>query len=244
MAALLLVPTSNRSRCKHSSNCSSNSSSSKQQQQQQQQQQASAEGSVGLPAATVVTAGDSVRLDFGRLQRRQGPVITERPLRGEGLSRWKPSGRLIGVFSEHRAAVRTLAMSDDNLFFVSGGEDGMVKVWDCQKLQSTVSHQSRLTYASLGGRVTAVSMCGWSHTVACASTTGAVDVVRVDCALELQGTTFTGVTPLQRIVPHGGGVVVSVVHDTDVSTPHMVVYVCVPLDACVPSERLTLRVVD
>jgi phosphoinositide-3-kinase regulatory subunit 4 len=47
--------------------------------------------------------------------------------------------------------VRALAVSTDGLFFVSGGDDGACKLWDCSRLERDVSFRSRLTYASQAG---------------------------------------------------------------------------------------------
>ena len=47
--------------------------------------------------------------------------------------------------------MRALAVSTDGLFFVSGGDDGACKLWDCSRLERDVSFRSRLTYASQAG---------------------------------------------------------------------------------------------
>jgi phosphoinositide-3-kinase regulatory subunit 4 len=51
---------------------------------------------------------------------------------------------------EHEGAVNCLAVSNDSIFFVSGSDDGSVKIWDCQRLEKNIANRSRLTYSSQG----------------------------------------------------------------------------------------------
>ena len=70
---------------------------------------------------------------------------------------------------------------DDGLYVVSGGDDGACKLWDCGRLERDVSFRSRLTYASQGGRVTAlVSLDDDDRIVASASDNGSVHAWRVE----------------------------------------------------------------
>ena len=95
---------------------------------------------------------------------------------------WAPRGVLVAHLAEHAAPVRALTSSADGLFFVSGGDDGACKLWDCARLERDVSFRSRLTYASQGGRITALcaGVTGDDHAVASASDQGAVHVWRVE----------------------------------------------------------------
>ena len=95
---------------------------------------------------------------------------------------WAPRGVLVAHLREHRRAVRALAASADGLFFVSGGDDGECKLWDRGRLERDVSFRSRLTYASQGGKVTALlaGAGGDPHAVASASDDGSVRVWRVE----------------------------------------------------------------
>ena len=95
---------------------------------------------------------------------------------------WAPRGVLVAHLREHRRAVRALATSPDGLFFVSGGDDGECKLWDRARLERDVSFRSRLTYASQGGKVTALlaGAGGDPHAVASASDDGSVRVWRVE----------------------------------------------------------------
>ena len=55
-------------------------------------------------------------------------------------------GLLISNFTEHTDAVTKLALSPDHNFFVSGSNDGTVKVWDCQRLEKNVTNRSRTSH--------------------------------------------------------------------------------------------------
>ena len=100
---------------------------------------------------------------------------------GEPGDRWAPRGVLIAHLQEHRGPVRCLASASDGLYVVSGGDDGACKLWDCGRLERDVSFRSRLTYASQGGRVTAlVSLDEDDRIVASASDNGSVHAWRVE----------------------------------------------------------------
>ncbi|GAA6038901.1 hypothetical protein JCM8097_000564 [Rhodosporidiobolus ruineniae] len=94
----------------------------------------------------------------------------------------RPEGTLIAHFTEHKGAITSIQVSPDQLFFVTGSEDGTVKVWDTMRLEKNVTSKSRQTWQQ-GGRVTAVCMLEHSHCVASASTSGTVWVHRVDVSL-------------------------------------------------------------
>ncbi|GAA5855478.1 hypothetical protein JCM8547_007849 [Rhodosporidiobolus lusitaniae] len=97
----------------------------------------------------------------------------------------RPEGTLIAHLTEHTAAVTSIRVSPDQLFFVTGSEDGTVKVWDTMRLEKNVTSRSRQTWDQ-GGKVTAVCMLEHSHCVASASTNGSVVVHRVDVGLSGQ----------------------------------------------------------
>jgi len=67
----------------------------------------------------------------------------------ENLS-WIPEGNLVAHLVEHRAGVNFICVSRDCTFFLSGSDDGTIKVWDCQRLEKNVSNKSRLTYNQIG----------------------------------------------------------------------------------------------
>lgn len=94
----------------------------------------------------------------------------------------RPDGTLIARLVEHTGAITSIQVSPDHLFFVTGSEDGTVKVWDAMRLEKNVTSRSRQTLRQ-GGKVTAVCVLEHSHCVASASTNGSVWVHRVDVSL-------------------------------------------------------------
>ena len=94
---------------------------------------------------------------------------------------WRPRGVLVATLSEHTAAVNSLAVSRDNVFLVSGSDDGTCKVWDCARLKLTANARSQLTHQQ-PGRVTAVAMVDSSHSIVAASDVGLLEVMRVEYA--------------------------------------------------------------
>ncbi len=138
---------------------------------------------------------------------------------------------LIAHFHEHRAAVNSIQVSADNHFFVSGSDDGTVKVWDCQRLEKNVTNRSRLTF-SAAGKVKALAMCENSHSVAIGTESGSISVARVEYALpgfssllltssfffcryiaKKEGLTrYTGCTPIKHNLERSDGPVVAISH--------------------------------
>jgi phosphoinositide-3-kinase regulatory subunit 4 len=94
----------------------------------------------------------------------------------------RPEGTLIAHLAEHTGPVTSIAVSPDHVFFVTGSEDGTVKVWDSVRLEKNVTSRARHTYQQ-GGRVTSVCMLENTHCVASASDNGTLWVHRVDVSL-------------------------------------------------------------
>ena len=94
---------------------------------------------------------------------------------------WRPRGVLVATLSEHTASVNSLAVSRDNVFLVSGSDDGTCKVWDCNRLKLTANARSQLTHQQ-PGRITAVAMVDSSHSIVAASDVGLLEVVKVEYA--------------------------------------------------------------
>lgn len=94
----------------------------------------------------------------------------------------RPEGNLIAYFTEHTAPITSIVVSPDHSFFLSGSEDGTVKVWDTARLEKNVTSRSRGTYSAQHGKVTSLVMLDGSHCAAVAATDGSVHVIRVDTA--------------------------------------------------------------
>lgn len=114
------------------------------------------------------------------IPRRKALRNTSLPNRERNPTR--PEGTLIAHLVEHKAAVTAIAVSPDQLFFVSGSRDGTVKVWDTIRLEKNVTSKSRQTIVQ-GGKITSVVMIENSHCVASASDNGTVWIHRVDVGL-------------------------------------------------------------
>ena len=95
-------------------------------------------------------------------------------------SKRRPEGRLIAYFTEHTAAITCLALSPDHAFFVSGSQDGTLKVWDTARLEKNVTSKSRATYSAHKGAITGVIAIEASHCVASTATDGSLHVWRVE----------------------------------------------------------------
>ncbi|KAI3622883.1 VPS15 [Malassezia furfur] len=84
----------------------------------------------------------------------------------------RPGGTLIAHLGEHSAPVSALAVSSDQRFFVSGAEDGCVKVWDTARLEKNVASRSRVTYAAHAAPITALLVLAHTHCVVSAARDG------------------------------------------------------------------------
>jgi phosphoinositide-3-kinase regulatory subunit 4 len=93
---------------------------------------------------------------------------------------WRPEGRLLGVLGEHTAAVRRILVVSDQTFFITGSDDGTVKVWDPSRFERHLSLGARQTY-NLGEGVTVTSLCFVEQTYCFVATgsDGSVHVVKV-----------------------------------------------------------------
>ncbi|KAI1327496.1 hypothetical protein F5Y16DRAFT_371483 [Xylariaceae sp. FL0255] len=102
---------------------------------------------------------------------------------------WKPSGRLVATFSEHHGAINRVVVAPDHQFFITGGDDGCVKVWDSLRLERNVTHRSRQTHKhNAGAKVIALCFVENTHTFISCATDGRVNLVKVDTAIS-SGTT-------------------------------------------------------
>ncbi|KAG5793163.1 hypothetical protein H9Q69_007781 [Fusarium xylarioides] len=165
-------------------------------------QQASAEGNEGDTTGSRVSkhsyAGndpsiqrmlDNMYVDnFPRDVIEFGPMVT--PIKRSKASRasvqpgeepWKPVGQLVATFSEHKSPINRVLPSPDHVFFITGGDDGTVRVWDTARLERNITHRSRQLHKH-GDNTRVVALCFLENShcfVSCASD-GTVHVVKVD----------------------------------------------------------------
>ena len=103
----------------------------------------------------------------------------------QGLERpWRPEGILIATFSEHKGPINRVLPSPDHAFFITGSDDGTIKIWDTMRLERNLAHRSRQTFAH-GEDVKVSSLCfvESTHTFVSAGTDGSVKVIKVDYSL-------------------------------------------------------------
>lgn len=94
---------------------------------------------------------------------------------------WRPQGRLMAILNEHTARVSRIVVAPDHMFILTASDDGMVKVWDSERLERNVSHKARNTYRlAPNARVTSLCFIESTHAFICTGSDGSVHAVKVD----------------------------------------------------------------
>ncbi|KXJ92435.1 phosphoinositide 3-kinase regulatory subunit 4 [Microdochium bolleyi] len=136
---------------------------------------------------SIIKMLDNMYVDnFPHDEKEFGPMVTpisrkKTTKAGTGAEEiWRPSGRLVATFSEHTGAINRVVPSPDHQFFLTGGNDGSVKVWDSLRLERNVTHRARQTHKhSSGAKVTALCFIENTHTFVSCATDGRVHIVKV-----------------------------------------------------------------
>lgn len=126
----------------------------------------------------------SGEIEFGP---RYQPAMQRQPIKHKDASQtpsgvpWRPEGVFVASFGEHTAAVTRILVSPDQTFFISGSDDGSIKVWDTSRLERNVTRRSRQTYR-LGEniKVTSLVFIELTYSFVATGSDGSVHVVRVD----------------------------------------------------------------
>ncbi|PSR78508.1 hypothetical protein BD289DRAFT_485992 [Coniella lustricola] len=122
------------------------------------------------------------------------PVVRKKTSKnptGQASEGWKPTGNLVATFSEHSGAVNRIAVSPDHVFFITGGDDGTVKVWDTERLERNIAHRSRQTHRhGPGAKITALCFIETTHSFISCASDGSVHVVKVETAMASGGTRY------------------------------------------------------
>lgn len=94
---------------------------------------------------------------------------------------WKPDGVLVATFAEHVGPVKHIAVAPDHVFFLTGGDDGNVKIWDTGRLERNITHRSRQTHKHANGsQISALCFVDNTHSFISCASDGSVNVVRVE----------------------------------------------------------------
>ncbi|KAL2799413.1 hypothetical protein BJX66DRAFT_293748 [Aspergillus keveii] len=94
---------------------------------------------------------------------------------------WKPIGGLVALFGEHSGPVNRVVVAPDHSFFVTGSDDGTVKIWDTTRLEKNLTPRSRQTYRhSSEAKVKALTFIENTHTFVSGATDGSIHAVKVD----------------------------------------------------------------
>uniref|UniRef100_A0A7S1FIY7 non-specific serine/threonine protein kinase n=1 Tax=Noctiluca scintillans TaxID=2966 RepID=A0A7S1FIY7_NOCSC len=141
-------------------------------------------GVSGLPG--VAAAGGA-----GRVRRREAIDEFEDDNRPTGHHSWRPKGILLATLYEyaHQSGVPVVKVdtTDDSRILVTGGKDGVVKLWNCRDLLNdvAVSSSHTLTVSSDKQRLRTLRTVHNSKAVAVGSESGDVFLYK----MELSGTT-------------------------------------------------------
>jgi phosphoinositide-3-kinase regulatory subunit 4 len=102
---------------------------------------------------------------------------------------WRPEGIMVAMFSEHTAAVSRILVAPDHSFFITGSDDGTVKVWDPSRLERSVTRRSRHTFRLPEGvKVSSLVFVENTYSFIVTGTDGSVFVVRVEYSQPAPGS--------------------------------------------------------
>lgn len=125
------------------------------------------------------------KLEFGHpitpISRRHTPRRSEG---AETSKPWRPEAVLVATFGEHTGPINRVIPSPDHAFFITGSDDGTVKIWDSMRLERNLAHRSRHTHKhGNNARVKCMAFVENTHTFISCATDGSIHVVRVDFSL-------------------------------------------------------------
>ncbi|KXL45164.1 hypothetical protein M433DRAFT_83 [Acidomyces richmondensis BFW] len=112
---------------------------------------------------------------------------------------WRPQGSLVAVLAEHTNKITRIAVAPDHAFFLTGSDDGTIKVWDSARLERNITHRARQTFKiPSGAKVTSLCFVDTTHTFVCTGSDGSVHVVRMDVTDSANGTKYGKMTVVRE----------------------------------------------
>ncbi|KAG2382637.1 hypothetical protein C9374_005217 [Naegleria lovaniensis] len=98
--------------------------------------------------------------------------ITNPLLKASTIGKWRPNGNLFGQSTEHKGSINEISVHDSLYWFVTGGNDGTVRLWDLTNTERDFAMNSKMTYTIIqgGGRVNSVAILNVSSPLIAACT--------------------------------------------------------------------------
>jgi phosphoinositide-3-kinase regulatory subunit 4 len=143
-------------------------------------------------------------IEFGQITPLQRTEPRRRGAQAPAI--WRPEGALVALLAEHTAPINRVAIAPDHRFFITGSDDGTVRVWDSGRLERNVSQRSRLVHPQGHDvRVTALTFVRGTHCFASGGSDGSVHVVRVDCTDAAQSSSSSAAAASMAAGAAAGG---------------------------------------
>lgn len=129
---------------------------------------------------------------------RRQPIKRGNGQASSSTNPWRPEGTLVAMMGEHTAAISRVLVAPDHSFFITGSDDGSVKIWDSGRLERNIAHRSRQTYRlAESTKVSSLVFVKNTYCFVCTGTDGSIHVVKVDYS-QVQGGTKYGKLKLLR----------------------------------------------
>lgn len=133
------------------------------------------------------------KVEFGPFVKSVGLWRREVHQVPAAAERWRPAGSLVAAFAEHTASINRVLPSPDSLFFITGSDDGTVRIWDTSRLEQNLANRSKQVFRHDGNtKVTALCFIEDTHCFASADADGMIYLVKVDCIETPQGNVKYG----------------------------------------------------
>ncbi|ONH67192.1 Serine/threonine-protein kinase VPS15 [Cyberlindnera fabianii] len=112
---------------------------------------------------------------------------------------WSPCGDLVSHVKEHKSSINTIDVAPDHSYFVTGGDDGSLKVWDTSRLERNVSHSSVIS-VELDKPITKVKFLSNYNCFAAATKDGYIRVLAVNFSKTKKSQQIDGLTIIRETI--------------------------------------------